>query len=78
METRRIKLKDLPDFLMQKGEFKTLSELARELKITRATLHNWKSGSVNSITYSVRNKLAKTLLSGTFGFKVSRFAGDVM
>jgi DNA-binding Xre family transcriptional regulator len=77
METRRIKIGDLPD-LLAKNSGLNLTELAEEIDITTATLHNWKNGSVNKINYSVRDKLARALDKNKWGFRINKFIGDTL
>lgn len=75
METRRIKIGDLPD-LLAKNSGLNLTELAAEIDITTATLHNWKNGSVNKINYQIRDKLARALNKNRWGFRINKFIGD--
>ena len=75
METRRVKIEDLPDLLSMKSGL-NLTELAREIGMTTATLHNWKNGSVNKIAYSLREKLAIALDKNKWGFHINKFVGD--
>jgi len=75
METRRIKIGDLPDLLARNSGL-NLTELATEIDITTATLHNWKNGSVNKINYNVRDKLAKALDKNKWGFRINKFIGS--
>lgn len=75
METRRIKIEDLPDLLAHQSGM-NLTELATEIGITTATLHNWKKGSVNKIAYGLRDKLARALDKNRWGFRINKFTGD--
>jgi len=75
LETRRVKIEDLPDLLSMKSGL-NLTELAREIGMTTATLHNWKNGSVNKIAYSLREKLAIALDKNKWGFHINKFVGD--
>lgn len=77
METRRIKIEDLPD-LLAKNSGLNLTELAAEIDVTTATLHNWKNGSVNKINYQIRNKLARALDKNKWGFRINKFIGQTL
>lgn len=75
MENRVIKIEDLTDLLAQKSGM-DLTELSIALGITRATLNNWKRGSVNKINYKVREKLARALDKHNWGFHINKFVGN--
>lgn len=53
-----------------------MSDLAEEIGISRATLNNWKRGSVNKINYTAREKLAKALEKNQWGFRINKFIGS--
>ena len=74
METRRIKIEDLPDLLAAKSGM-DLTELSETIGISRATLNNWKRGMVNKINYQVRDKLAQALNKNQWGFRINKFIG---
>lgn len=75
METRRIKIEDLPDLLSMKSGL-NLTKLSKELGVTQATLNNWKSGLVKNISYDTREKLAKALEKNQWGFRINKFIGS--
>jgi len=75
METRRIKIEDLPELLLLKSRLNQ-EELSKEIGITPATLNNWRKGNVAKIGNEVKGKLARALDKNKWGFHISKFAGD--
>jgi len=53
-----------------------LTDLSNALGITRVTLHNWRGGITNKISYGVIKKVGTAIDKNKWGFRLSGFHGN--
>jgi len=63
------------DLLLKKSSL-NLTDLAEALGITRVTLHNWRSGFTNKISYRVIKKVGTAIDKNKWGFRLSGYHGN--